>query len=83
MMLRRFFNGLNLGGMLSHVFRPMITAFLFVVSSGTWEVILAKYAISLGRRQGRRPVAPIPFVSVAATMRVTLGDCIGGGGEKV
>ena len=75
-MLIRFFNGLNLVGMLSHVFLPMITVFFFVTFSGTCDVILAKYAISLERRQGRRPVAPMPFERVAATIRVMLGDCI-------
>jgi hypothetical protein len=79
--LIRFFNGLNLVGMLSHVFLPMMTAFLFVAFSGTCDVILAKYAISLERRQGRRPVAPMPFERVAATIKVMLGGCMCTGGQ--
>ena len=62
------FKGLNLVGMLSHVFRPMMTA--FTLPSGAAVVTRAKYAISCGRRHGRRALWPIPFASVAATMRV-------------
>lgn len=67
----RFFSGLNFSGMLSHVFRPMITAFM--LPSGAFIVVRAKYDISLGRRQGRVPFFPMPFVSVAATMSVSRG----------
>lgn len=63
--------------MLSHVLRPMITQFRNNMSCdeavGTDVVTLAKYAISLDSRQGRRPVLPMALLKVAATIRVTLG----------
>jgi hypothetical protein len=64
----RFRSGLNLSGMLSHVFRPISTA--LILPSGAEEVTRAKYAISFGRRQGRVPPLPMPFDRVAATMSV-------------
>jgi hypothetical protein len=63
--------------MLSHVLRPMITQFRGDMSCDeavdTFVVTLAKYAISLDNRQGRRPVLPMPLLKVAATIKVTLG----------
>lgn len=67
-MLDRLGSGLNFGGMDSHVFLPMITA--FDLPSGAAEVTLAKYAISLGSLQGKRPCWPMPLDFVAATMMV-------------
>ena len=63
-----FWRGLNLGWMLSQVFLPIITAFVF--PSGAAVVTFAKYAISLGNRHGSWPPFPIPLVEVAATMTV-------------
>jgi hypothetical protein len=54
--------------MLSQVFLPMMTTFDF--PSGAAEVTRAKYFISLGSLQGRRPAWPIPLAFVAATMMV-------------
>lgn len=62
----RFGRGLNLFGMLSQVFRPIMTAFIF--PSGAAEVTFAKYFISLGSLHGRRPAWPIPLDLVAATI---------------
>lgn len=62
-------SGLLLFGMLSQVLRPIITTFAF--SGGADLVTRAKYAISDGSRHGRRDPCPIPFVQVAATMRVS------------
>ena len=64
----RFFKGLNLFGMLSHVLRPIMTA--LDDPSGAWDVTRAKYAISCGNRQGSVALWPIPFDFVAATIRV-------------
>ena len=55
--------------MLSQVFLPITTA--FTDPSGAFDVTRAKYAISCGRRHGRRPPCPMPFVTVAATMIVS------------
>ena len=56
-----------MAGMDSHVFRPMITA-LRAPGSSTRDVTALKYAMSLGRRQGRAPSRPMPISSfVAAT----------------
>lgn len=83
-MLILLFKGRNASGMLSHVLLPMITAFFpDTVSagcapsfsdeavSGTRVVTFAKYAISRGRRHGKRPDDPIPLFMVAATIKVT------------
>jgi hypothetical protein len=78
------FKGRNASGMLSHVLLPMMTAFFPAIFSagcapqpsdeavsGTRVVTFAKYAISRGRRHGRRPDDPIPLFIVAATIKVT------------
>lgn len=78
------FKGRNASGMLSHVLLPMMTAFFpdmvsagrvpplsDEAASGTRVVIFAKYAISRGRRHGKRPDDPIPLFIVAATIKVT------------
>ena len=69
-------SGLLLLGILSHVFRPIITALAY--SDGAALVTREKYAISDGSRHGRRDPCPIPFVRVAATIRVseTISDYI-------
>ena len=63
--------------MLSHVLRPMITAFCTLevgyfaaIEAGTRVVTRAKYWISDFMRHGRAPFTPIPRAGVAATMRV-------------
>ena len=60
--------GRNRSGMLSHVLRPMTTAFAH--PAGAPAVARAKYAISFGRRHGRLASFPIPFEAVAATISV-------------
>lgn len=69
-MLTRLGRGLNLFGMLSHVFLPMSTA--LTLPSDAFVVMRAKYCISFFSRHGRRPCCPMPLLSVAATMIVNL-----------
>src|SRR6266404_2600463 len=76
-MLIRPASGRKRCGMLSHVARPITTAFFLFFSPPTSCVVsfplvtLAKYFISCGKRQGSLPTCPIPFFVVAATMSVT------------
>lgn len=65
-------SGLNLAGMLSHVVRPMRTAFCF--PGGAAVVAAAKYFISLLSFHGRDPFRPIPRVESCATMRVAFNE---------
>lgn len=57
--------GLNLLGMLSHVFLPMITA--FCCPSGALVVTCAKYLSSFESFHGKPPFTPMPLAFVAAT----------------
>ena len=68
MTLNRFGRGLNFGGIESQVFRPIMTAFRCV--EGQVVDARRKYAISLGKRHGSNPAAPIPLDMVAARSRV-------------
>lgn len=69
--LIRSANGRNLGGIDSHVTRPIMTAFLASagIPFGTCIVTCLKKAISFGRRHGKLLLTPMPSSSVAATMR--------------
>lgn len=64
---KRFFNGLNLGGILSQTLRPIITAFLFPLSDVD-VVSLTNRAISAGKCHGKPPFRPIPPQSSIATI---------------
>lgn len=69
--LTRSFSGLNFGGILSHVVRPMMTALRAVEeASGTCMVARRKYAISPLRDQGRPPFLPMPLQGETAAIRV-------------
>lgn len=83
-MFRRSLSGRKISGMLSHVFRPMMTEFLTPGSKGRGVlfVTLAKYAISFFNVHGKVPFSPIPMeLAVAATMIVKSGRCMIGGND--
>lgn len=85
-MFRRSFSGRNLGGMLSHVLRPMSTALIFLLPSVETEGIVrfvtrAKKPISFfSCGQGRTPSFPMPRLGVAARIKVSVGG-LGGMAE--
>jgi hypothetical protein len=76
MILIRPASGRKRGGMLSHVTRPITTAFFLLSLSPSSRVsppvvTRAKYFNSRGKRHGNLPRCPIPLFIVAATMSVT------------
>lgn len=75
-MLSRSGRGRNFGGILSQVTRPIITAFFASgsvnESAGMCVVTCLKNAMSFGIRQGNVLSIPMPYSSVAATIRVKL-----------
>jgi hypothetical protein len=66
MTFKRPGNGLNLTGMLSHVFLPIITAF-FLPGSDVESVSSLKNLRSPGSFHGKIPPFPMPKSQVAAT----------------
>lgn len=73
-------NGRNLLGMLSHVFLPIITAFILPPAL-TCDVRLLKYAMSSGRCQGMSPLRPIPPSVVVTTTAWKALAGLGGSGR--
>jgi len=78
MTLVREGSGLNFGGMLSHVVRPMMTAFTSPGDGGV-DVISLKYLISSGSLHGRFPAHPMPrevadAATTAAISFITTGN---------
>ena len=59
-------NGLKLEGIDSHVFRPMMTAFV-MPGDGEVDVTSLKCAMSPGSRHGKVPLMPMPRDDPAAT----------------